>query len=78
MISLHIVQIKIDLTKDDFIPNEGTQISMPVGLKWSLYLTPCHKLFKYVHARNGDNVSENSTEGVKNINVDKIMWRKKF
>ena len=25
-----------------FTPNKGTQKSMPVRLKWSLYLTPCH------------------------------------
>ena len=41
-----------------------------------------HKLFKYViigqHARCGDYVSENSGEGVKNGNVDKIRWRSKF
>ena len=29
------------------------------------------------HARSGDNVSENSREGVKNGNVDKIGRRKK-
>ena len=27
------------------------------------------------HARSGDYVSENSREGVKNGNVDKIRWR---
>ena len=27
------------------------------------------------HARSGDNVLENSREGVKNGNVDKIRWR---
>ena len=26
------------------------------------------------HARSGDNVSDNSREGVKNENVDKIRW----
>ena len=30
------------------------------------------------HARSGDNVSENSVEGVKNGNVDKIRWRQEI
>ena len=44
MISLNIVQISINLAKYSIsTSNEGTQKSMPVRLKWSLYLTPCHK-----------------------------------
>ena len=30
------------------------------------------------HARSGSNVSDNSSEGVKNGNVDKIKWHSKF
>ena len=30
------------------------------------------------HARSGSNVSDNSKEGVKNGNVDKIKWHSKF
>ena len=42
-----------------FTPNKGTQKSMPVRLKWSLYLTPCHRFMGKHHIWGHFSIAQN-------------------